>query len=476
MKNRSLVSGFRLTVTWVAAASILATLFTWLAAAVFYKQAEYKSIYPANYYEQQIPEIDANIRRENAALLSASGQEMIENAISGNGITYQVVDSSGGVLYGTNTEPVFTSESDLINRLNTTTVHDKNSYIHVVPITGADGKVIGAVSLFYRLKLSYGNGGGQWLVIALAAALCSPFFYIILFTLIFTKMFVKQINRPLQLLMDAAGKIKERDLDFEIQYHSENELGKLCVAFSEMQNELKQSLFAQWQMEQARVEMVEALAHDLKTPISVVLGYTESLLDSKENNRERLHKYLLVIEENAQKCSALIHQMQTSSELETGDTTLQLVQVYLPDFLAQKITHYELQAKEKNIDIELHLRGNIEILYRIDIDKLGRIFDNLISNSLRHTPDKGKISIVANAEKERIVYQICDTGSGFSQKDMQKAFDRFYRGDKARQTGTGHSGLGLSIVKQLVEQLGGEVKIENNKNGGACITFWNKIL
>lgn len=474
-ESRPLVTQFRLTFTWIVIASIMATVITYAFAIVLYIQAQYKSIYPANYYEQQIPGIDAYVRERNMALLSQSGEEGLKNTISGDGILYQVVDGEGNMLYGTNQENLFETKEELFNQLNTTFRHQGN-YIHAVPIIDDDGKIAGAVTLSYQLKTSYAEDSGRWVVAVLIVALLSPFLYIVGFTLLFSKIFVKNINHPLQLLMDASRKIKEKDLDFEINYRSDNELGKLCSAFSEMQDELKKSLSAQWKMEQERMEMVEALTHDLKAPLSVIMGYSEALIDANIDGDEKLCKYLAVIKENAEKSSALVQQMQYTSDLEKSDTQLQLVSVRLSEFLEQKVRHYELQARQKKIDIELKMQGDAQTPFLIDADRLERILDNIVSNSLQHTPTGGRVSISVKVEKERISYKICDSGSGFSPKDMEKAFDKFYRGDEARRSKDGHSGLGLYIVKQLVEQLGGSIRIDNAESGGACVMFWHKIF
>ena len=466
-----------MTVTWIAVASIAATLITWSLAVALYLMEQNRGIYPANYYELQIPAIDQYVRGENTKLLSRENEDGLKSFIRGDGISYQVVDSSAAVLYGTNTDPIFSSKADLINHLNTTEVYsDKNTYLHVIPLTGEDGKMEGAVALIYKLKISVVGSGGYWALGVIVAALFSPVLYIILFTMLFSRQFIKRINRPLQLLMEAARKIKNKDLDFEIHYDSENELGKLCTAFSEMQAELKTSLSAQWEMERERVEMVEALAHDLKTPISIVLAYTESLLDRKSTNPERDHRYLSVIEENAHKCSKLVQQMQAASESEQAGNESELTEADLYGFLSEKVKQYELEAKEKALSIELCDDASIHAVYLLDTDKLDRIFDNLVSNSLRYTPANGKILISALADQKAITYRVCDTGSGFSKKDLERATERFYRGDKARQSGEGHSGLGLYTVKQLVHRLGGTVELSNRKDGGACVQFSQKIF
>ncbi|WP_330399218.1 HAMP domain-containing histidine kinase [Clostridioides difficile] len=407
-------------------------------------------------------------------MLSQSNEEGLKRTIRGDDMLYQVVDNNGNILYGTNPKKLFKTKEELFNNFINKTVR-KGGYIHTVPIKGDNGKIEGAVILFYQVKITFANSRGRFVFAVIIMALFSPFLYIVGFTRWLSKRFVKNINQPLHLLIDASKKIKEKDLDFEIDYYSDNELGKLCSAFSEMKDELKGSLSAQWKMEQERVEMVEALAHDLKSPLSIILGYTDALIDNNTDDNEKLHRYLTVIRENTEKSAALVQKMQYTSDLEKSNIQLNLVPINLPEFLRQKVQDYELQAHQKEVELILKMQGNIQSPIQIDVDRLTRIFDNIISNSLQYTPSGGNISITVKDEKNCISYEICDSGRGFSSKDLKKALDKFYRGDEARQTKGGHSGLGLYIVKQLVEQLGGSVKIENSKSGGACVKFWHSI-
>ncbi|EIE5877926.1 HAMP domain-containing histidine kinase [Listeria monocytogenes] len=469
MRNRSLVSQFRLNFTWIIIASLLATIITYAFAGMLYIQERNKSIRPANYYEQQIPKIDKYIRKENTKLLSDSEEQNLQNEMEGDGIDYQVVNEENQILYGNNEIKIFNTQKQLFNHLNITS-RQQDNFVHVVPIFDNHGNITGAVLLSYKLKLSYENNG-LWIVVGIIVALLSPFLYIIGFTWIFSKLFVKNIQYPIELLMDAAQNIKEKNLDFEINYHSENELGKLCNAFSEMKDELQKSLSAQWKMEQERIEMVESLAHDLKTPLSIILGYSESLLESNTEDQEKTYRYLSVIKRNSEKSSELVQRMQYTSDLERNTPKAQLISTNLAKFLKQKIHHYELQAKEKEITIHLKTEGNIQTHFLIDTEKLERILDNIVSNSLQYTPNGGYINISVKIEDHKISYKVCDSGKGFTAKDLEKAFNKFYRGDEARQSKDGNSGLGLYIVKKLVRQIGGSIQIQNEKNGGACIIF-----
>ncbi|EMJ4522538.1 TPA: HAMP domain-containing histidine kinase [Clostridioides difficile] len=474
MKNQSLITQFRHTFIFIIIASIVATVITYVFALYLYIHSLNKDIYPPNYYERQVPRIEKYINEKNITLLSQSNEEGLKRTIRGDDMLYQVVDNNGNILYGTNPKKLFKTKEELFNNFINKTVR-KGGYIHTVPIKGDNGKIEGAVILFYQVKITFANIRGRFVFAVIIMALFSPFLYIVGFTRWLSKRFVKNINQPLHLLIDASKKIKEKDLDFEIDYYSDNELGKLCSAFSEMKDELKGSLSAQWKMEQERVEMVEALAHDLKSPLSIILGYTDALISNNTDDNEKLHRYLTVIRENTEKSAALVQKMQYTSDLEKSNIQLNLVPINLPEFLRQKVQDYELQAHQKEVELILKMQGNIQSPIQIDVDRLTRIFDNIISNSLQYTPSGGNISITVKDEKNCISYEICDSGRGFSSKDLKKALDKFYRGDEARQTKGGHSGLGLYIVKQLVEQLGGSVKIENSKSGGACVKFWHSI-
>lgn len=471
MKQQSLVTQFRMTLVYIILSTLFVSMITYAAAAFLFVNAlNKKSINPENHYEQQIPKVENYVHEEGAAVLSSRGQDKLKELVHGEGFFYQAADHSGNIMHGTYEEQIFDSQQKLYQRLNTT-FHIKGFYVHVIPVIDHMGKINGAVSLVYKLNLPAVNNSSLWVSIASLFLISAPFFYMILFTILFSRNYAKKISHPLQVLADGSRQIKMKNLDFDIDYHAENELGELCTAFNEMKEELKQSLSAQWKLEQDRVEITEALAHDLKSPLSIIKAYSEALSDDTDVDEEQ-KQYLTVIEENIEKSVLLVNQMQYTSELESSGAGVVKGSVNLLEFLQRKIYDYDLQARRKNIKMILEIRNDeIPDTVITDVNKLERILDNILSNSLQYTPAGGKIRIFVKKHNQFVVYRISDTGMGFTSMDMEKAFERFYRGDEARQSQGGHSGLGLYIVKQLSELLGGSVKIENLSSGGACVSF-----
>lgn len=474
MKNMSLAIQFRRSFILIIVVSLVCSAITIVTTSALFFSSEYKDFYPSNYSEQQIPVIESYIHKENLQLLDQENETELGNMMRGS-MLYLVVEADGSPIYGTLSSPPYQSEEEFYDILNTT-VLENGRYIKIIPIVDESGSIKGGVLLSYNIKITFLNIAGRIKFFLFIVGVLSPFIYILLFVAVFSKRFAKKVNEPLDILKGAAKKIKQKDLDFEITYHANNELGQLCTAFSEMKEELQNSLSMQWRMEQERVEMVAALAHDLKSPLSIILGYTDALIEDNQDGNKELLQYLSIIRENADRSASLVKQMQYTTELENSNAALSLVEINLKDFLLREMQVHEMQAEKEQIHIRLQMQGEIPELMKIDTDKLRRILDNILSNSLQYTPAGGQINVEVMPDKERILYKICDTGCGFSEKDLRKALERFYRGDEARQTKDGHSGLGLYIAKQLTEQLGGSIQIGNGENGGACVVFWHKVF
>lgn len=476
MKDRPLKSQFRLTLALILASTVLATAVTYAGAFLLYSLLEFRSIYPANYYEAKLPDIEAYVRQQGAALMEPGAQERLERVIPLDGMDYQVLDLNGEPVYGSADESYVQHRGEVYRRLNTTFASN-GKFVRVVPILGGQGELAGIALFAYELNMSSADGSGRfWIAVLFLAVVAAPFGYLALFMWLFSSRFARRVNEPLQMLMEAARQIQHKNLDFELSYRSGNELGQLCAAFSDMKDELKRSLSAQWRLEDERRNMTEALAHDLKTPLSLILGYAEALIeDGEQGSSEKRARYLRIIKENAEKSSALVRQMQYVSDLERSGPDLIPVQVRIGPFIRQKVSYYELQAKRKGIRIITDIRGASDVPVRFDVGKAERILDNIVTNSLEYTPEGGIIRIAVTVRPDRADYEICNSGPKFTGKDLERMFGKFYRGEEARGGDGSHSGLGLYIVKQLTEKMGGSVKAHNSASGEACISFWHHL-
>lgn len=473
LEKKSLKTQFIITFVLVILLSIIATVVTYFAGFSLFSKIEYKRVYPANYPEKVIPNLENYIRREGTLLLNRNNRNLLEQKIPSEVILYQVVNENGEMIYGTESHKLFGSKEDLYNKVNTTVKMD-GRYARIIPVFNSRGKVSGAVALSYAITPYYPETSDKiWFTFVFALIIFSPFIYIVVFTLVFSRILAKNTGKPVNMLINAIRKVKEKDLDFDLDYRAENELGKLCEAFDEMKNELQKSLMSQWKAEQERQEFIQALAHDLKTPLSVIKGYTESLLDNGAGNAGQTAKYLRVIKGKADQASELIREILYAMELESSGEDVHAVSVDIHSFLMEKKESYEMISRDKKIvfDVDVCCKNREKAIFPVDIGKLDRILDNVILNSIRYTPENGRIQINADIDRDRIHFKICDTGKGFSKKDLAKLFTKFYKGDEARSRKNGHVGLGLYIAKKLVEMHGGSIAAFNNNDRGACITF-----
>ncbi|AJA46526.1 integral membrane sensor signal transduction histidine kinase [Clostridium pasteurianum DSM 525 = ATCC 6013] len=478
LEKKSLKAQFVMSFILVIIFSIIPTIITYFIGYNIYIAVEYKNIYPANYYERKASDIGDYLKEKGIETLDIREKQALDKLIPAEGIKYQVINENAKVIYGTDREKIIADSADLYKKVNTR-IGLKGRYVNIIPILDTKGKMAGVVSLSYMLKPYYVNSADKiWMIPLSIIIIFSPFIYIIFFTIIFSSKFQHSIGKPLNMLIQAAKEVKRKNLDFSVDYTADNEIGKLCEAFNEMKSELKISLISQWKIEQERHEMVETLAHDLKTPLSIIKGYTESLLDGNYRDNEKSIRYLNVIRENTDKGSNLIKEMLYAAEIENTNMEINSSSVDIEAFMKIKEESYEMICKDKKIKIKVNIdyKNNYKISCSIDILKLERILDNIVLNSIYYTPEEGKININVYVEDKNMKFTVQDTGKGFSSKDLSNIFYKFYRGDKARSSKNGNAGLGLYIAKKLVEIYGGSIKAFNSESGGACVEFILKMI
>lgn len=470
-KRKSLAATFRRSFVLIVVFSLISTIITYLLSMLLFNFAlNSEKINPANYYENKIPVIEKYVESNGIDVLKRDSETELKNIVKGYDFFYQVVDINNKEKYTNFDKKVFNDKSEFQKSINKT-ISKNNYYVNSIPIFDKEGKLEGAVLIMYKISLIAANSNKILLRFISIFIILVPFLYIILFTIILSKRITKKISRPINILVDGTNKIKEKNLDFDLDYDEDDELGDLCKAFSDMKDELKDSLSKQWQLEQDRVEMVSSLAHDLKSPLSIIKIYSEAILDDNNINDDT-KEYIEVIEKNIDKSISLVQQMQYTSEIDNSKLEIKELEINIREFLEEKIEEYKLKANQKKASVGLCVSTDVPEVINVDVEKLERILDNVVSNSIQYIDFGGKVEVSARFENDKIIYSVIDDGVGFDKEDIDKAFDKFYRGDKARQ-GV-HSGLGLYISKQLCEILGGEIKIFNVEKGSK-IEFSHKI-
>ncbi|WP_313758125.1 HAMP domain-containing sensor histidine kinase [Tissierella sp.] len=467
MKNKSFKNQFIITFIKILALSFIFSIFSF---SIWFEIFDYIR-YPANYYERQIGDIIKKINENHDYVLDKGFENKMNEIVPHQGILYQVLDNNGNIIYGTLDKKIIEDKKDLITSINSTKFFNRNSFARVIPIFDKNSNIKGAIVLNYSL-ISTQRTKNNLLALLHNSLIFFPFIFIIIFTFIYAKKLSKGINKPLNILLEASEKIKNQDLDFTVEYNENNEFTKLCNAFEDMRINLKDSLIRQWDIEEKRRENIESIAHDLKTPLTIVNTYSEALIDGTAKE-DKFKDYIDVIKRNNERALILLDDMNKLSSIENPNFVLEPIEINIAKFLELKQKDYKLLCEEKDINFKMDILDLREKSFaaKFDIHALEQIIDNCISNSIRYTEKGEFIELNILCKDEEIEFSIIDTGKGFSNEDLKNIFNKFYKGDKSRSFKDGHSGLGMYIAKTIVEKHGGSIKSLNNKPKGAIINF-----
>ncbi|MBW8351571.1 HAMP domain-containing histidine kinase [Bacillus sp. IITD106] len=279
----------------------------------------------------------------------------------------------------------------------------------------------------------------------------------------------RSILRPVRQLSDASEKISRGNLDFSIKSKNNDELGQLIRTFDSMRSQLKESLELRDKYENNRKEIIANISHDLKTPITSILGYVEGLQDGVANSDDKREQYLDTIRSKATYMNRLIEELALYSKLDVNKLPFHFESVDIQAFIKDYLEEISEELMEKDVQISFDaIKGHANVL--IDRDKMIRVMENIIFNSVKFINKKsGKIAISITEYENMIKVSVSDNGPGVSQEELMSIFKRFYRTDPARSTGG--SGLGLAIASQIIEAHGGDIWAENLPAEGLRVNF-----
>jgi signal transduction histidine kinase len=268
----------------------------------------------------------------------------------------------------------------------------------------------------------------------------------------------RQLTGPLHELTKAAQNITQGHLEQQVRVKSNDEIGQLATAFNRMSQEVAR-------VNQLRRQMTADIAHDLRTPLTVISGYIESMRDGVlKPTPQRLE----LIYSEIERLQNLVGDLRMLSLADAGELSLHAAPTNPHALLDRAAALFRHQAEQQDVTIEVDAPEDLPEI-RVDEDRLMQVMGNLICNALRYTPEGGKVTLAAQAIDGHVDLQVQDTGEGIDPDELPYIFDRFHRADKSRHTESGESGLGLAIVKALVESHGGATSAESAPGQGTTI-------
>jgi len=281
----------------------------------------------------------------------------------------------------------------------------------------------------------------------------------------------RSIIKPITKLKNGAEKIKVGDLNFEIDTNSNDEIGVLNKAFEEMRIKLKESINLQILYEENRKELLSNISHDLKTPITSIIGYVEGIKDGVANTPEKMEKYLSTVYSKAKDMDSLIDELFLFSKLDLKKEPFHFQTFELNKYIGSYIEEIYLDLLQQGIKIEFS-HSNESINVTADREKLKRVLSNLVSNCVKYmNKEEKKISFTLNEQLNEVIVEVTDNGQGIDPAALPFIFERFYRAEQSRNSQTGGSGLGLAIAKQIVEEHGGKIWANSEIGKGTSIFF-----
>jgi signal transduction histidine kinase len=315
------------------------------------------------------------------------------------------------------------------------------------------------VQMFGRPRLR-----SEIILICVLVSGATAFGVILLFSLLFSRVQVKRIMRPINALADAAQRVEHGDLSTPIDYQGQDEFSAVCAAFDHMQSHLLEEREKNLAYEQARTDLVAGISHDLRTPLTSIKGYIKGLRDGVANTPEKQAQYLDVAYRKSCDMDRLLQRLFYFSRLETGNLPLFLVSTDLAAFVARF-------AKETQEELA-HLGGEVILTtdgaphpVLLDEEQMYRVLTNLKENALRYGGVAPlRLTLEVTGQEDRAVLRFADNGHGVPEEQLSHLFDQFWRGDQARGCGRGEgSGLGLYIVKYILAAHGGSVQAHNDQ-------------
>ncbi|MFJ7980211.1 sensor histidine kinase [Lysinibacillus xylanilyticus] len=279
--------------------------------------------------------------------------------------------------------------------------------------------------------------------------------------------FGRNLKKKMFGLQEAIEKIQNQNLDFTINTSGIREIDEISISLEHMREALNSSLKQQWESEQTRREQISALAHDLKTPLTIIRGNAELLQDTDQDDIQReFNDYIL---KNTMEIEKFTKELIDLSKMEKN-IVREKTNVKTDAFMTEVEDQMRALSLEKKLQVDVQ-KEMLPTLILIDEERFYRAILNVIANAVEHAPENGKVTLTVQGAADIIQFTVVDSGCGFSPRDLNEATKQFYRGDSSRNAGN-HHGMGLYIAQSIVQIHDGTLLIANDLSaGGGKVTI-----
>lgn len=375
--------------------------------------------------------------------------------------TTYIIDSQGNTVYDNN----FIKSIDVVQAIQKSqqsTNNRDNTMTSIYPI-------IIAQEIHYLFNESIVKGMTEHYSTGTATALGLGVAAIVFIFLMFH--FTKSKLRYIEYISHCLGEISKGDLSYEVEVVGQDELAKVASDIAYMEEQIKRQIEAQMQAEKTKNELITNVAHDLRTPLTSIIGYVGLIKDKRFESEEEYEKYLDIAYSKAEKLKVLIEDLFEYTKLNNQAVELKKESMSITSLINQLIEELMPIAEEKQVTIQTDIKAT-DTTIQADILKMTRVFENLIENAIKYTGQGETIHVAVEEINGEVFVNIRNRCKEMPEGDIDRLFDRFYRSDASRNSNTGGSGLGLAIAKNIVKLHGGEIWVQMS---GDIISFNVKI-
>ena len=356
-------------------------------------------------------------------------------------------------------------------------------YSHAQQNVGAGYYIDNMSKMVKQLDFDFEDGAeGSLFIITKVVSLVSRKFLggmfismivILLFTaILLTRWLESNFFNPINKLNVAMNNIRDGNLDYRLQTSEEGEIGNLYKNYEDMRLRLKESQEEKLERERQNRELITNISHDLKTPITSIKGYVEGLMDGVANTPEKQERYIRTIYNKANDMNTLINELTLYSQIDNDKIPYNFHKINVADYFGDCVEEIGMDMESRGITLNYSNMVSPDTMIVADPEQLKKVINNIVGNSVKYMDkEEGRIDIRILDEQDSVRVEIEDNGKGIAAKDLPNIFDRFYRTDESRNSAQGGSGIGLSIVRKVIEDHGGYVWATSREGEGTCVHF-----